>query len=650
MIAKPRLVFRVGITGHRPNRLEKAEADLPLLHNRVKSVLQLVSETVHRVHREDMAPYAAEAPVLRLVSSLAEGADRIAAREALRLGFELDVPLPFARDRYELDFVSANSSPPRDTRAEFRELLGHARRVLELDSVPESDTAYVAVGTTTVRQCDILLAIWDGEPSHGPGGTPDSVVEALRIELPTVWIDAHGATRHATGLAELEDSGIVRRSWDAESIANRVRLIVALPTADEAGRTPAGHGEHTAPVRAARDYFAENPSLRAPNSFFTTANRFFARGWQYEDNYRQLLAQSDMLAPMRGEQRRRPEPESGQLSRELVDDVPASEWTPQFDALVQALSSVIAPSFRDADLLAIRYANLHRDYMALGFLLYAPLAVLCAFLSFATRHSTAFSILFGLAEVVLIGAIWGGHRRNVRHRYHERWLDYRSIAEKLRHVLLLAPLGRPTLDVQFPITLGVSDPTSHWTSWYIRARVREEGLVAGRLTDPAQRAALRTLLWRWFVRGQIRYHARTAARMRTALRHVHAYRDRMFVVAALAALSHVAISAAALAHPIVHDWELRHVWLVTGLSTLTVFLPAVVAALHGYANQADFENSAIRSEGELQRLTQLDTEIRAEPDPSGIDLLRATSLTSESMLAELAEWRQDTASRPAEKP
>lgn len=272
----------------------------------------------------------------------------------------------------------------------------------------------------------------------------------------------------------------------------------------------------------------------------------------------------------------------------------------------------------------------------------------CCALFWATRFvtHTVVTISFGVAEVALIGAIWWGHRRNVRGRYHERWLDYRSIAEKLRHVLILAPLGRPSLNVQFPLSLGASNPASHWTNWYLRARIGEEGLVSGRLHDPKYATALRALLWRWLVRGQVRYHAQTAARMRTALRSVQAWRNFFFVAAAAAAVMHVMIAAV----PAIHDWETTHEWLAMALSAATVFFPAVVAALHGYSHQADFENTELRSQRELQRLLQVDGELRARPEPSGLDLLRATSLTSESMLAELAEWRQDTASRPAEKP
>lgn len=647
MIEKPRLIFRVGISGHRPKRLLAAKADEGVLCSQIAVALQLVADTVRQVHQDEGAPYSGAEPVLRVISPLAEGADRLTARVAHQLGFELNVPLPFSQDRYLNDFVNAEEN--RDTRAEFKDMLRWATNVLELDSDPQKDTAYVAVGTTTVRQCDLLLVIWDGDKAAGPGGAPDVINEALRIELPTIWIDAHGSTKHAMGLAVVRDGVIVQQPWDADDVRARLRVLMSLPEVSQRSHAQT-HGREATPRQCADQFFAEEPNQRPPRSFFATANRFFARGWQQDQEYRHLLASSDVLSSVAKQDRIHLTKDDDAFAHELINDVAAPDWTPEFRGLLRVIGHQLTPAFRDADRLAIRYANLHRDYMATGFLIYAPLAVLCAFLGFAFRDHIVVSMAFGLAEVWLIGTIWSGHRRNLKQRYHERWLDYRSIAEKLRHVLILAPLGRPSLDVQFPASLRASDLSSHWTNWYIRARLREVGLIAGHVTDPKYRAALRTLLWKWLVRGQIQYHARTAARMRTALRSVQGLRDVIFVGAAAAAVMHVAIAAAGVAYPAVHEWERQHEWLAMMLSAATVFFPSLVAALHGYSHQADFENTALRSQNELQRLLQVDDELRARPDASGLDLLRATSLTSESMLAELAEWWNDASTRPAEKP
>jgi len=95
------------VTGHRDVPDEEAVAV------RVREALARIRE---------LRPASDATPVaLTVVSSLAEGADRLVAREVLAAGGELEVPLPLAVDDYELDFETETS------RAEFRQLLERAR-------------------------------------------------------------------------------------------------------------------------------------------------------------------------------------------------------------------------------------------------------------------------------------------------------------------------------------------------------------------------------------------------------------------------------------------------------------------------------------------------------------------------------------------
>src|SRR6185312_13812893 len=85
------------------------------------------------------------------------------------------------------------------------ELLAQARSVLELPGSRgaaeqtkgerhlEEARAYEAAGLTILSQADVLLAIWDGKPSQGRGGTPELIAEAARIGIPIVIVDAHAA-------------------------------------------------------------------------------------------------------------------------------------------------------------------------------------------------------------------------------------------------------------------------------------------------------------------------------------------------------------------------------------------------------------------------------------------------------------------------
>ena len=103
---------------------------------------------------------------IQVMSPLAEGADRIAAKVTLDLGLELIAPLPMGRSEYCKDFETAAS------RAEFEELCMHASQVLELPAeIGDRDRLYARLGVFLSAHCHILLAIWDGKLGTALGGT-----------------------------------------------------------------------------------------------------------------------------------------------------------------------------------------------------------------------------------------------------------------------------------------------------------------------------------------------------------------------------------------------------------------------------------------------------------------------------------------------
>jgi len=113
-----------------------------------------------------------------IVSSLAEGADRLVAdRVLVRSNARLDVVLPLEPDDYERDFATPASV------AEFRSLLARADTVETVD-VPAGATreeAYERAGHEVVARCDVLIAVWDGAPSRGRGGAAEIIEHARRI-------------------------------------------------------------------------------------------------------------------------------------------------------------------------------------------------------------------------------------------------------------------------------------------------------------------------------------------------------------------------------------------------------------------------------------------------------------------------------------
>src|SRR5262249_60341112 len=86
------LPFVIALGGHRDLRPE----DVAALEARVREVLG------------ELGRRLPDAPLL-LLSSLAEGADRLGARVALALGIDLGAPLPLPRDDSDPDFPHAPS-------------------------------------------------------------------------------------------------------------------------------------------------------------------------------------------------------------------------------------------------------------------------------------------------------------------------------------------------------------------------------------------------------------------------------------------------------------------------------------------------------------------------------------------------------------
>lgn len=144
--------FVFGVSGHRDVRPEHCDE----LENRI----QLVFDRF-RLARPDAS--------FELLSPLAEGADRIAAKVALRSGMRLVVPMPMAQADYERDFVTPESL------GEFRRFLGTAHSTFRVrDTQPENDlrsNKYADVGDYIARRSHVLILLWDGEDNEKMGGT-----------------------------------------------------------------------------------------------------------------------------------------------------------------------------------------------------------------------------------------------------------------------------------------------------------------------------------------------------------------------------------------------------------------------------------------------------------------------------------------------
>lgn len=158
-------MHRIGITGHR----EFDPATSALIRDCLRRMI-----AVYQPHD------------LIGVSCLAEGADTLFAEAVAEWGGRLEVVVPALRYREAL---------PAAHRGTYDCLLAGAAAVYRLPLVESDDAAYLAGNQRMLTAVDRLIAVWDGLPARGPGGTADVVAEARRRGLPVEIVWPSGARR-----------------------------------------------------------------------------------------------------------------------------------------------------------------------------------------------------------------------------------------------------------------------------------------------------------------------------------------------------------------------------------------------------------------------------------------------------------------------
>ncbi|KAB2380254.1 hypothetical protein [Actinomadura montaniterrae] len=126
------------------------------------------------------------APGLVGVSCLAEGADQIFARVVLELGGTLEAVVCAADRRRAL---------PATARELYDRLLGAAARTRRLPFAESTSHAHEAANLVMLEAVDELIAVWDGRPARGRGGTAEVVDEARRRGIPVRLVWPPGSAR-----------------------------------------------------------------------------------------------------------------------------------------------------------------------------------------------------------------------------------------------------------------------------------------------------------------------------------------------------------------------------------------------------------------------------------------------------------------------
>jgi predicted Rossmann fold nucleotide-binding protein DprA/Smf involved in DNA uptake len=157
-------VIRIGVTGHRGLAPGVRRAVAALLSAHLK-------------------PYGCEMVGL---SCLADGADAVFAEAVVAAGAPLEAVVPASGYREAL---------PEEHRPVYDRLLAQAVLVHALPHTESTPEAHMEAGRLLVRRCDQLVAVWDGRPARGPGGTADVVAYARSLFRPVSVLWPEGARR-----------------------------------------------------------------------------------------------------------------------------------------------------------------------------------------------------------------------------------------------------------------------------------------------------------------------------------------------------------------------------------------------------------------------------------------------------------------------
>jgi hypothetical protein len=584
-----RMPLVIGVTGHRDLR----DQDIPLLEQAVASVITGL--------RRDFLDGDVETPII-VLSGLAEGGDRVAARVALAQGAQLIAALPMPLDEYRRDFEPGLQP---GNLAEFEQLFARAiaAPVMPLNGVSiealrgdekKRTDQYRALGMFIARHCHVLLALWDGnEEGMSPGGSaevvtfkrdgiPLKLTGSVRESLDTSEIgpvieiltprmkNAHAFREVAVmpwgkNVLNRHQEDIMRRAW------NRVAAAVANIFGRELER------QQVALDGRELDSWKKFETLVGLNQEF---NRDASLLLRREDAAARLAQSLDSLfSDYHADALDHSNP------KKHVGDV-APLWC-RFHCIADALSQERQRQFK-------------RDWKLLF------MGGLVAFIWFASFAHAGFTTTLEIATVLLAGyflsllAVLVLFARAVRQRHQERYLDYRALAEALRvavfwkllgigsrHVSAMArPDNAPRIDINPVRAIADAYPIQEpgelaWVKVCLRTL---EGMDKpqgglGEPIDPIGHAIAR----QFWVFGQSAWYRRQGSRHEQFVKWNELRSTTLLVISLFVCV------------PILFYLLLTgtpYHWLPQGIILLVGLLPGVAAALTGYSERMAFKAQA----------------------------------------------------------
>ena len=577
-------VLSVGVTGHRAEVL--AEGDVGRIRERVRETLLLIREAGEALLEKEHDCFAPAPVQLRFVSPIADGADQIAAELALELGWELQAILPFSREVYRSSLANDGA------REQFDALVERAASLLELPGDPDDALdAYIMTGRATVAHCDALIAVWDGKPPRGRGGTGEVVQLALTRGTAII---------HVPLIAD-QQSRVLWAAFDPTVVTVADDPGVARPL-----------DRHD--VDSLLTGLLMPPIDKQEQDFLKRFARERLRQYRARIEYPLLLAAA-------GVKRFRPQAYTDSYYAAQIRD----EWQ-RYRAGCAEAHNLMAPiglleeAYSWADRLATHFAQTYRSGHIFNFVL-GGVAVCLGLSAFMAPH---LKLEEALLEMLITMAIILNAHIGTKQEWHRRWLDYRQLAERLRPMRTLKLLGIAAPD---PPGTDTNPIPSRWIEWYAGGIWRAMGSPSGTI-DRDCAARLASAIADHEVEPQVSYHERHAEQIEKLDHRLEQVGMTLFFATLVASLATI----------IAYSLNLPYVNVYGNWFTLiSAGFPALGTAIFGIRFQADFGGDAVRSMATSNTLRQIDEEMRKD-----VTLSRAADLAEQAgriMLSDLDEWQ-----------
>ena len=643
--------INLAITGHREGNAAFA-ANRSRIEVVLGEVLDIISESAKaEASNVEIAP-------TRFHSMLSEGADLMAAEQALARGWELVSPLAFgldlnvainalpasADDARAMIVGGSPADPKVKHRADSIRAMAARARLFELadrDNVigdlfvaglqhpddrrktdtfaAESSLRVQLAARVMLEHSDLLIAIWDGVTRAFIGGTGHTVQMALEIGAPVVWINAN-APDHWRILTSLESLAAASAppATNPDRTAELRALVHAAMSPAPARKAHGKHGKHIEGPEAFKRERWRAKSNPLMHGYRRIEALFGADTWKGRfKKLRQTYETPDTIA--------------GGSARKVLSHARALPG--QDTAFVDAVEANTVRRFAWADGISAYLSDAYRGGMTLNFLL-APLSIVVgiAYLPFASSDE---KWIFAGLELALLASILAITITGQRRRWHARWFETRRVAEYARHAPIM-------------LLLGVVRPPGHWPKgaetswpeWYARRSLREPGLPRVKITQAYLRGALRDLLDDHVVQ-QRDYHDYKAKRLAAAHHNLDKLSEILFTLAVISVSVYLLLKLGGT----LHWWSKCYAANTSYLFTfLGVALPTFGGAIAGIRYFGDFERFSSISEVTSEKLTAIHarmTQLLDSPE-AAIDYGQVAGLAREVddvVVGEIESWQ-----------